>query len=366
MNTLLARLLAQTNIDWPPVAPEDGTFWLPPQASTQAPQTDLAFYFIYWVSVFFFILIVFLMTVFVFRYRRRVEGEGPRVNVTHNTPLELVWTTIPLILVVVMFYMGFRGFMDLMNPPADAMDVYVLGQKWNWNFTYPNGHQDTELHVPVDTNVRLILESQDVIHSFYVPAFRIKRDAVPGRYNKIWFKATKPGEYLALCAEYCGTQHSDMLARVVVHEPGMFEKWLADASDPFKTRSYAEVGQLVVTKRCGGCHSIDGSANVGPTFKDLFGSEVKHTDGATVLVDEEYVRKSIINPQAEIVAGYDPVMPTFKGQLKDREITAIIEYLKQLAGMTSTLSDVGRETEEAAPAADAAASQPTETEKDSE
>lgn len=326
----MLTLLAQTTL--PAVAPRDGTTWMPPQAAAGAVRADAVFYFIYWVAVFFFILIVTLAVVFVLRYRQRTAGARAPGTSTQHTALELTWTAVPLVLVVIMFYLGFRGFMDLVNPPAGALDIHVLGQKWLWTFTYPNGHTDTELHVPVDRDVRLILQSNDVIHSLYIPAFRLKKDAVPGRYNKIWFRATRPGEYLALCAEYCGTQHSDMLARVVVHEPGRYETWLAEASDPFRTRSFAEVGALLVARRCGGCHSVDGSAGIGPTFRGLFGHAVRLQDGTTVTVDENYVRDSILYPQRQVVAGYDPVMPTFRGQLKDRDITAIIEYLRELGG----------------------------------
>ncbi len=324
----LSPTLAQTTL--PAIAPEGGTLWLPPAASTAAPATDAVFYFIYWVSVFFFVLIVGLMVYFVFRYRQRVAGTLAPGQVSHNTALEITWTGIPLVLVGIMFYMSFRGFMDLMNPPKGAMDIHVLGQKWTWSFTYPNGHVDTELHAPVDTPVRLILASNDVIHSLFIPAFRLKKDAVPGRYNYLWFRATKTGEYLALCSEFCGTQHSNMLARVVVHEPGMYERWLAEVSDPFRTHSLSEVGQMLVTQRCRGCHSVDGSANVGPTFKRAYGHDVPLADGRSVVADDNYIRESIFEPRAKIVRGFEPVMPTFKGQLKDKEITAIIEYLKQL------------------------------------
>lgn len=330
MTGMLTALLAQT--DLPPVAPQPGDFWMPPASSSGAAQTDAVFYFIYWVSVFFFILIVALMVLFVIRYRRRTEGQAATSAVTHNTALEVTWSAIPLVLVVVMFYMGFRGYMDLANPPQGALDIRVLAYKWAWVFTYPNGHSDSELHVPVDTPVRLILESNDVIHSLYIPAFRIKRDAVPGRYNRTWFEAKEPGEFLLLCAEYCGTKHSDMLARVVVHEPGGYEVWLNEASDPFKTKSFAEVGADLVFKKCSSCHSVDGTANIGPSFKDIYEQEHKLEDGSTVIADDNYIRESIFYPQARIVAGYGKEMPSFKGQLKDREITAIIEYIKVLSG----------------------------------
>jgi cytochrome c oxidase subunit II len=227
--------------------------------------------------------------------------------------------------------MGFRGYMDMFNPPAGALDIHVIGQKWSWSFLYPNGHMDDELHVPVGRAVQLTLASNDVIHSFFIPAFRVKRDVVPGRYNKLWFRPTQTGEYLALCAQYCGTKHSDMLARVVVHESGGYEQWLNQASDPFRTRTPAEVGRMLITRRCASCHAVDGKANIGPTFKGLFNHPVKLKDGSTVTAEENYIRESILTPNAKIVAGFEPVMPTFRGQLKDQEITAIIEYLKELA-----------------------------------
>ncbi len=325
--TLAAALLGQTSL--PTIAPGKGTFWLPPEASTVAPHTDAVFYFIYWVSVFFFILIAGLLVYFVIRYRQRTAGQRAAGTATGHTALEITWTGIPVVLVGIMFYMGFRGFMDLVNPPADAKTIYVLGQKWSWNFTYPNGHNDAELHVPVGVPVRLVLTSNDVIHSFYVPAFRIKKDALPGRYTTAWFNATRTGEFAALCTQYCGTGHSDMITRVVVHEPGMYEKWLEEASDPFKTRTLAEVGQMLYTRRCSSCHSTDGTRRTGPSFQGLFNRTVTFTDGSTATADENYIHDRIVEPHRKVVAGYDPVMPTFRGQLRDREITAIIEYIKQ-------------------------------------
>ena len=327
---MINGVLAQETA-WPSVSPEGGTLWLPPEASSAASYTDDVFYFIYWVSLFFFVLINALMVYFVIRYRRRTADQRAVSGATHNMRLEIVWSAIPLALVVAMFYMGFRGYMDLVNPPSEALEIHVLAQKWSWNFTYPNGHDDSELHVPVDHNIRLTLTSNDVIHSLSIPAFRVRCDAVPGRYTHLWFRPTRIGEYLALCSEYCGTTHSDMIARVYVQDPAEYAKWLADVSDPFREHSFADVGRMLVARRCSSCHSIDGRANVGPTFKSLFGREVKLADGTTVTADENYIRESLIYPGRQIVAGYSPVMPTFRGQLKDREITAIIEYFKELA-----------------------------------
>jgi len=181
-----------------------------------------------------------------------------------------------------------------------------------------------------------VMTSEDVIHSFYVPAFRIKRDVVPGRYSKVWFRATKVGEYQVFCAEYCGTGHSDMLAQVVVHEPGGFERWMDEVGNMFKTMTPVQVGERLYRLRgCAQCHTIDGKASVGPTFQGVFGHEQALKGGGSALIDENYVRESILEPQAKIAAGFEPVMPTFKGKLSDREISAIIEYLKTLGALAA-------------------------------
>jgi cytochrome c oxidase subunit 2 len=243
------------------------------------------------------------------------------------------------------------------TPPADAYQIVVEGQKWSWLFTYPNGHVDSVLHVPVDTDVQLVLTSMDVIHSLYIPAFRLKRDVVPGRYSKMWFRATEPGEYPVFCAEYCGTGHSDMLTTCVVHPPGEFALWLENA-DPLKKLSdeqYAayladpgafiaanpdiqglqtpgDMGRELYTKKgCAQCHSVDGSAGTGPTFKGLFGKSRGMQDGSVADADENYLRQSILEPNAQVVAGYQAVMPTYQGRLEEREIAALIAYLQSLA-----------------------------------
>jgi cytochrome c oxidase subunit II len=314
----------------PGKAPER-TFWMPSQASTAAPAVDALFFFIFWIAVFFFLLIVGLGVLFVVRYRQRESREHPEASPTHNTRLELTWTLIPLAIVIGIFGWGFKVYLDMNVPPANAYEILVTGQKWKWLFTYPNGHVDENLHVPVDVPVRLVLTSEDVIHGFFIPAFRVKKDVVPGRYNKTWFRATKPGEYQLFCSLYCGTSHSDMLAKVVVHEPGGFERWLEEASNFLATLSPAEAGaRLFLARGCAQCHSVDGKAGVGPTLLKLFGSHVPLKSGDAVTADEDYIRESILEPQAKIVAGFEPVMPTFKGKLKDQEITAVIEYMKTL------------------------------------
>ncbi len=328
---------------------------MPPQVSEGGQQVDWLFHFIFWVAVFFFTLIVVLMVVFVTRYRRR-EGRRPESAASHNTALELTWTGIPLVIVILIFYFGFKGFIGMATPPADAYKIEVLGHKWSWEFTYPNGHADADLHVPVERDVLLVLTSEDVIHSLYIPAFRLKKDAVPGRYTKTWFRATTPGDYTVFCAEYCGTGHSDMLATCTVHPPGEFEKWL-EGADPLKKLTEEQYlayladpaafiqehpdlkgletpammgAKLYQKKGCKQCHSVDGSGGTGPSFKGIFGETHLMQDGRQVRVDENYVRESVLEPMAQVRAGFQAVMPTYQGRLKDREITALIAYIESL------------------------------------
>jgi cytochrome c oxidase subunit 2 len=310
--------------------PKERSFWMPPQVSTFAASVDWLFMVILGISVVFFVLIVALMVVFVIRYRHR-EGHEPQASPTHNLPLEVVWTAIPVVIVMVIFYLGFTSYLDMATPPANAYEVRVEGQKWKWTFTYPNGYVDENLHVPVDRPIRLVMSSADVIHSLYVPAFRIKRDVVPGRYSKEWFQATAPGEYQIFCAEYCGTSHSDMLAHVIVHPPGEFEQWLGKASSFLDTMTPVEAGRkLYQVRGCQQCHSVDGSAKIGPSFRGIYGEPQALSDGSKIVVDENYIRESILEPQAKVVAGFEPVMPTYQGRLKDAEIDALIQYIKSL------------------------------------
>jgi cytochrome c oxidase subunit 2 len=272
---------------------------MPPQVSTVAGGVDSLFNFILWLSVFFFVLIVAGMVYFIIRYRRRAGHTEAEPSPTHHTALELTWTGIPLVLVVVIFFLGFQGYLDMTTPPSNAYEIQVTGQKWNWAFTYPNGYIDSNLHVPVDRPVQLVMTSADVIHSLYVPAFRIKMDVVPGRYSKTWFEATSPGEYDLFCAEYCGTSHSDMISQVVVHPAGEFETWLEKASNFLETMSPVDAGRkLYQVRGCQQCHSADGSSKTGPTFLNLFGREEVMVGGEVIISDENYIRESILEPNA--------------------------------------------------------------------
>ena len=311
----------------------EGTFWFPAQAAEDAAKVDDLFYFVLYVSVFFFLLIMTILSIFVIRYRRR-DDSAPQKSPSHNTVLEIVWSVIPTALVVYMFYAGFTEYLSKRQPPAETYEIGVTAQKWSWNFTYPNGHVTDVLHVPVDENVSVLMTSEDVIHSFFVPAFREKMDVVPGRYTKAWFKPTMVGEFDLFCAEYCGTSHSEMITKVVVHPqdgPDSFEEWLREDSDFLSKLSPVDAGKKVYQMRgCAQCHSTDGSSGNGPTFKGVWGTERRMADGGAVTFDENYVRESILQPKAKVLVGYEPVMPTFQGRIKDDEITALIAFLKSL------------------------------------
>ena len=309
----------------------EGSWLLPPQVTNNAASIDVPFHFILVINLFFFALIAALTISFFVHYRRRKPDQPAEPAPSHHTPLELAWSFIPLVLVIDMFYLGFRGYVDMSQPPSNAMQISVSARKWSWSFTYPNGHVDSELHVPVNQPIELLMDSTDVIHSFFVPAFRLKKDVVPGRFTKAWFEANKPGEYVVLCAEYCGTDHSNMWTKVIVHEEGGYEQWLEAAADPFQTKTPLEVGEMLYTKlACITCHSIDGTRKVGPSLQGVFGRPAQLVDGRSVTSDENYLRTSILRPQADVVESYQPVMPTFQGLIKDRELDALIDYIKTL------------------------------------
>ena len=306
------------------------SLWFPAPSSTTAAGVDRLFYFILAICLIFFVLIMGVMIAFVLRFRRQ-SGREIEASPSHNNWLEVAWSVVPAILVAVIFMWGFVGYLDARTPPDDAYEIQVVAKKWSWAFIYPNGHVDNNLHVPVDRPISLVMSSDDVIHSLYVPAFRIKMDLVPGRYSKIWFEATDVGEFDLFCAEYCGTGHSLMNAAVVVHASGEFETWLDKAANFLEEMNPVEGGKLLYTRRgCVQCHSLDGSAKAGPSFKGVFGTQQRMKSGEDVLVDENYIRKSILEPQAKVRAGYRPVMPTYKGQLKDEEISALVQFIKSV------------------------------------
>ena len=308
----------------------EGTFWFPPAGSNVAAEVDNLFYFILSLSAFFFILIVGLMLIFVVKYRRR-DGYVQAPSSDHSNVLEITWSVVPSALLVLIFFRGFTSYLDIRTPPAETYEIKVNAKMWAWAFQYPNGYIDNELHIPVNRPIKLTMTSEDVIHSLFIPAFRSKMDVVPGRYTSMWFEGTMTGEFPLYCAEYCGQKHSDMLSKVVVHPAGEFEKWLDHASNLLATLPPVEAGKILYTRRgCVQCHSLDGTARTGPSFQHAFGTKQQMTDGTSVDVDENYIRESILEPLKKIRAGYRPVMPSFKGQLKDPEVDAIIEFIKSL------------------------------------
>jgi cytochrome c oxidase subunit 2 len=271
-----------------------------------------------------------LIALFVVRYLRRRPEQMASGQMIHNTLLETSWTVIPLLIVMGLFFIGMRGWWHMRIAPSNAVTIDVVGMKWKWNFNYPQGFSNDTLVVPVNQPVRLRVTSTDVIHGFYVPAFRTKADVVPGRYHSLWFEATKTGVFPVLCTQYCGTSHSYMLTAVKVVEPDEYKEWLAGAASGGDMPP-AEFGATVYTKRgCNACHSVDGAAGIGPTWKGLFGASRTLAAGGSATADEAYIRNSVLDPASQVVAGFPPVMPSYKGILSDREIEGITAYIQTL------------------------------------
>ncbi len=292
-----------------------------------AGKVDALYFFLVAVSAFFVILIAGLVIYFGIRYRRRLHSEVG-ATVVPSLTLELAWTIIPLGLGLVMFGWGAHVYFNQARPPAETLDVYVVGKQWMWKFQHLDGQREiNELHVPVGRAVRLTGTSEDVIHSFFVPAFRLKADVIPGRYTTLWFNATKPGRYHLFCAEYCGTKHSGMIGTIVVMEQDDYQAWLAGGGGE---GSLASQGQKAFQDlACITCHRSDAQGR-GPVLDGLFGSRVSLASGQTAVADEAYIRESILSPTAKVVAGFQPIMPTFQGLVSEEQLLALIEYIKSL------------------------------------
>jgi cytochrome c oxidase subunit 2 len=300
---------------------------LPERASTIAGQVDALFLFLVAMTIFFAGLIFLLVGIFAWKYRRRSEAERPAA-IHGSLLLEALWTVIPLGIALGIFVWGAYLYFVISRPPAAAMEVYVVGKQWMWKLQHPGGQREiNELHIPMGRPVKLTMTSEDVIHSFYVPAFRIKADVVPGKYTTTWFEATKTGEYHLFCAEYCGTSHAIMGGRIVVLEPAEYERWLTGGVGEESLPAAGE--KLFARLGCNTCHKGDGTGR-GPSLVGKFGKPEKLTTGATVTVDETYVRESILNPQAKITAGYPPIMPTFKGLITEEQMVQLLAYIKSL------------------------------------
>jgi len=320
---------------------------LPEQASTLAGRVDLLFWFLVAVTVFFSGLIFTLLAAFVIRYRRRTGMDQPPQpppafsgapegqlepaadHARHwGLALEITWTVIPLGIALVLFVWGAVLYFDISRPPAGALDVYVVGKQWMWRFQHTGGQREiNELHVPLGRPVKLTMTSEDVIHSFYVPAFRVKNDVLPGRYTTVWFEPTKVGEFHLFCAEYCGTSHSLMGGRIVVMEPADFERWLSGRA---AAEALPAAGEALTQKLgCPACHLPDGSGR-GPSLVGLYGKRVTLASGETVAADDTYLRESILNPAVRITRGYPAIMPTYQGQVSEEELAQILAHLKAL------------------------------------
>jgi cytochrome c oxidase subunit 2 len=357
---LISNLLMQSSSDASLAtgrATTPKTFWMPEGASTISSEVDWVFNFINYINYFFFVLVIGIMLYFVWKYRqkgREVYARGP----SHNTMLELGWTIAPTIIVVVIFFMGFRGFVDMKTPPANSYQIDVTASKWNWSFKYPNGATSNDLYVPAGKPVKLVMRSEDVLHSFYIRDFRVKQDVVPGRYSSLWFQVDEPTGsdkfHWLFCAEFCGKRHSDMNRHVYVLPEKDFDDWVVEQGrwlDKIPADElYFKAGPQLYA-RCASCHTLDGKPSTGPSWGNYDGSgnvwqrsdsktSTHKVDGKSItdLIGDgkafpnaqSYIRNSILNPGEHLVDGFGNVMPTFRGQLTDKGIDALIGFMQHL------------------------------------
>lgn len=307
-------------------------FHLPEQASTFGPQVDPLFWYVNGVGIAITLLVFAVLAFFAVRFRRRSDADPMPGPMHGNTTLEILWSVIPLGIVMVMFAWGASVFMNLVRPPRDALEIYVVGRQWMWKAQHPNGQREiNSLHVPTGVPVRLVITSEDVIHSFGIPSFRTKQDAVPGRYSSSWFEATEPGEYYIFCNQFCGTEHSKMVGKVTVMDPADYQVWLQQNADG----SMAQEGSKLFKKlNCIVCHGYSAQGRA-PMLEGLWGKRVNVTDGEkgaphSLTVDDNYLRESILQPAAKVVVGWKPIMPSYEGQVTVEELNQVIAYIKSL------------------------------------
>jgi cytochrome c oxidase subunit II len=314
----------------------------PQQASTMASNVDALYIFLLIVSALMTALIFIAVIYFAARYHHRKGVLAEQIE--GSIPLELTWTIIPFMVFMVIFFWGASVYFKGRTPPRDSTEVYVVAKQWMWKLEHAEGQREiNELHVPVGRDIKLIMTSQDVIHSFFVPAFRMKQDVIPGRYTVAWFRATKPGRYHLFCTQYCGTQHSSMIGDIVVMDPAQYEAWMSGSpTGPLSAageKIFAELG-------CATCHRSDTQGR-GPDLLGVYGKPVQLEDGRTVTADENYIRESILDPGAKIVKGFKPVMPTFQGLVSEEQLNALIAYVKSLSkpgGAGARTADVAPQT----------------------
>ena len=299
---------------------------LPEQASNWAASVDGLFFLLIAVTVFFAGLISAMNIYFGIKYR---ESKNPKPTQVHgSTPLEIFWSVVPLAISLVIFGWGADIFFKMHDAPANTLDIYTTGKQWMWKIQHPEGKREiNELHIPIGQPIKITMTSEDTIHSFFIPDFRVKMDVLPGRYTSIWFEATKPGKYRLYCTEYCGTKHSEMIGWVYAMEPDDYDRWVAGSVSGM---TLAEAGKMMFQSLgCETCHNKDSGAR-GPDLTGRFGRAEMLQTGRTVVMDEDYVRESILNPAAKIVAGYQPLMPTFQGQISEENLMRIIAYIKSI------------------------------------
>lgn len=324
----------------------------PPEASTIAPQMDALIFFMVLVSLVGLTIVVLLVVGFSILYSK--QRHPIAVQIEGSTLLEATWTIIPLGLFLIMFVWGSLIYFRVYTPPANAMNIYVVGKQWMWKVEHPGGqHEINALHIPSGRPIQLTIISQDVFHSFSIPAFRVKREAIPGRYTSVWFQATEPGTYHLFCTQYCGTNHSAMIGEIVVMKPEDYKTWLDGSTSG---ASLAQNGErLFASLSCSACHNGRPDAR-GPSLASVYGSKLALASGGTVLVDDAYLREAILNPSQHITQGYAPIMPTYQGQISEDGVIALVEYIKNLNSnyrveQTLTTTDLLPESEgKAAPA----------------
>lgn len=312
----------------------------PEQASTIAKSVDQLYFFLTAVTLFFTALIFVVIFYFMIKYRRRSPDERPK-EIEGSFPLEVLWTAIPTLIVAVIFVWSSTLYFRNSEPPKGSMEIFVTGKQWMWKVEHPEGQREiNELHVPVGEPVKLTMTSEDVIHDFYVPAFRVKKDVLPGRYTTLWFEATKVGTFHLFCAQYCGAFHAGMIGSIIVQEPDEYERWLAGGAPG---ESMEQLGAKVFQANgCPTCHLADGTG-LGPSLLGVYGHPVKLSTGQTITADDAYVRESVLLPQAKIVQGYKPIMPSFQGQLTDEQINDVIAYVRALGNAQPAPKEEGKQ-----------------------
>lgn len=299
----------------------------PPEASALAPYMDALYFFLILISLVGIVIVALLVFGFSFLYRKERHPEA--VQIEGSTILEATWTIIPLGLFMIVFVWGALLYFRVFNPPPNAMNIYVVGKQWMWKAEHPGGqHEINALHIPINKPIQLTMISQDVFHSFSIPAFRVKREVIPGRYTTVWFEATKPGTYHLFCTQYCGTAHSAMIGEIVAMKPEDYQAWTGMSTSG---NSLAQNGErLFASMSCSACHSGTSAAR-GPNLTNIYGAKLQLTNGSQVTVDDEYLRDSILNPSAHVASGYAPIMPTYQGQISEEGIISLIEYIKSLS-----------------------------------